>query len=53
MPIMRVHPSSGGILFHQTPEERKINAMKKELQKELKEVRKLRTELKELINQRK
>ena len=53
MPTVKVHPPSGGILFHQTPEERKVNAMKKELKKELSEIKELKRELKKIIDQRK
>lgn len=48
MPDMKIHHESGAILFHLTPQEQQVEDMKKELQKELEEVKALKAELKEL-----
>lgn len=50
MPEMRFHPS-GAILFHQTPQEKQVTAMKKELQKELEEIKSLKAELQKLLKE--
>lgn len=51
MPDMKICPNSGGILFHQTPEEKQFSDMRIELQKELEATKNLRKELEQLIKQ--
>lgn len=51
MPDMKVCPNSGAILFHLTPQERQVEDMRKQLQKELEEVRALKEELQKVLKQ--
>lgn len=49
MPDMKVCPNSGGIVFHLTPEEKRMYNMKKQLEDELQQVQTLRKQLEEML----
>lgn len=50
MPDLRICKNSGGIVFRQTPEERKQDNIQQELRKELSEVRELRKQLEAVLS---